>query len=171
MPQSYTVRSGDTLYAIARKFGVTVAAITAVNNIPNPNLIKTGQVLTIPDAPVPPPAPQPPTPPPAPQPPTPPPAPQPPTPPPAPQPPIPPPAPPPPVSAVPAWYTPLAPATRPAAALPLNQFPRPLNDNGRGIHFALDLGAGTLEKFIPSMVELGIKWALFYAGDEMQAET
>ncbi|HEX7593022.1 MAG TPA: LysM domain-containing protein, partial [Anaerolineae bacterium] len=41
---SYTVQSGDTLYGIARKFGVTVAA----NNIANPKLIKPGQVLTIP---------------------------------------------------------------------------------------------------------------------------
>lgn len=46
--RTYTVQSGDTLYAIALKFGTTVAALAAANNIPNPNLIQTGQVLTIP---------------------------------------------------------------------------------------------------------------------------
>ena len=45
---TYTVQPGDTLYAIARKFGVTVAAIVAANNIADPSLIKPGQVLTIP---------------------------------------------------------------------------------------------------------------------------
>lgn len=45
---SYTVQSGDTLYAIARKFGVTVDAIVAVNKISDPNRIKPGQVLNIP---------------------------------------------------------------------------------------------------------------------------
>ncbi len=174
MPQSYTVQSGDTLSAIARKFGVTVAAITAANNIANPNLIKPGQVLTIPDTAAPAPSPAPPaTPPPAPPPavpsapPTPPQQQTPPT------PPVPtaPGTPPmPPSSPAPSWYTPLPPATRPASALPLNQFPRPANDNGRGIHFALDLGDNTLATYIPKMVELGIKWALFYAGDAMQAE-
>ena len=213
MPQTYTVQRGDTLFALARKFGVTVAAIVAANNIANANLIRTGQVLTIPDpivppstppAPVPPPkqtppsfppepvAPPPPVstepvvppPPPAPVAPLPTPVPpkpiSPPTPMPQPVPPptpepiepvIPPPPPPPPVPAVPAWYTPLPPATRPDTALPLAKFPRPADDNGRGIHFALDLGVNTLATYIPKMVELGIKWAVFYAGDEMQAET
>jgi len=45
---AYTVQSGDTLYKIARKFGVTVDAIVRTNNLANPNLIKPGQVLTIP---------------------------------------------------------------------------------------------------------------------------
>jgi murein DD-endopeptidase MepM/ murein hydrolase activator NlpD len=42
------VQPGDTLSAIAKKAGTTVAAIAKVNNIPNVNLIKPGQVFTLP---------------------------------------------------------------------------------------------------------------------------
>jgi GH25 family lysozyme M1 (1,4-beta-N-acetylmuramidase) len=45
---TYTVKSGDTLYAIAVKYGTTVQAISTANNISNPNLIQVGQVLKIP---------------------------------------------------------------------------------------------------------------------------
>ncbi|MCC6300179.1 MAG: LysM peptidoglycan-binding domain-containing protein [Anaerolineales bacterium] len=45
---TYTVKPGDTLTAIAIKFRTTVPAIAAANNIPNPDLISVGQVLTIP---------------------------------------------------------------------------------------------------------------------------
>jgi hypothetical protein len=45
---TYTVRPGDTLYAIALRFQTTVWAIVAANNIQNPNLIFVGQVLCIP---------------------------------------------------------------------------------------------------------------------------
>lgn len=44
----YTVRSGDTLYAIARRYNTTIEAIVELNNIANPNLIYTGEVLRIP---------------------------------------------------------------------------------------------------------------------------
>jgi LysM repeat protein len=44
----YTVRFGDTLSAIARRFGVRVSALVSDNNIVNPNLIWPGEVLRIP---------------------------------------------------------------------------------------------------------------------------
>ncbi|WP_239457153.1 LysM peptidoglycan-binding domain-containing protein [Planococcus versutus] len=44
----YTVKSGDTLYSIAKKYNVTVKALAKANNITNYNLIRVGQVLTIP---------------------------------------------------------------------------------------------------------------------------
>lgn len=43
----YTVRSGDTLWAIANRYGTTVAKIAADNNIKNPNLIYVGEVIKI----------------------------------------------------------------------------------------------------------------------------
>jgi len=45
----HTVRSGETLYGIAIKYGTTVAKIAHANNITNINLIDVGQVLIIPD--------------------------------------------------------------------------------------------------------------------------
>ncbi len=44
----YTVVRGDTLLKIARRFGVTLSAILAINHIPNPNLIYPGQKINIP---------------------------------------------------------------------------------------------------------------------------
>jgi lysozyme len=45
---TYTIKSGDSLWAISIKFGVTVDAIVKLNNIANPNAIQPGQVLQIP---------------------------------------------------------------------------------------------------------------------------
>lgn len=45
---SYTVVAGDTLDAIASKFGADVDAIAGQNNITDPNLIEVGQQLDIP---------------------------------------------------------------------------------------------------------------------------
>lgn len=45
---TYTVQTGDTLFAIAQRFGTTVEALIQANNITNPNVIFVGQVLTIP---------------------------------------------------------------------------------------------------------------------------
>jgi LysM repeat protein len=48
---TYTVRSGDTLSAIASRHGTTVAAIVALNGITDPSRLRVGQVLQIPAAP------------------------------------------------------------------------------------------------------------------------
>ena len=47
--ESYTVKSGDTLSAIAREKNTTVDAIAKKNKISNVNLITVGQVLEIED--------------------------------------------------------------------------------------------------------------------------
>ncbi len=44
----YTVRAGDTLSAIARRFDTTVARIVELNDIADPNRIRVGQQLRIP---------------------------------------------------------------------------------------------------------------------------
>lgn len=54
---TYVVQPGDTLSAIARRFGTTVAVLVQLNNIPNPNLIYVGQVLVVPGSGPPPPSP------------------------------------------------------------------------------------------------------------------
>jgi LysM repeat protein len=62
----YVVRPGDTLTSIAERFGTTVEAIAAANNLANPDIIFVGQVLFIPvegPVPVPPCPPTPPRPP------------------------------------------------------------------------------------------------------------
>ncbi|REJ12310.1 MAG: hypothetical protein C6W58_16910 [Bacillaceae bacterium] len=46
--QVYTVKKGDTLSEIAQKYGMTVNELVKLNNIKNPNLIITGQVLKVP---------------------------------------------------------------------------------------------------------------------------
>lgn len=45
---THTVRRGQTLSYIARKYGTSVSALISVNNIRNKNQIKVGQVLRIP---------------------------------------------------------------------------------------------------------------------------
>lgn len=46
---AYTVAPGDTLGAIANRFGVTIDDLATVNGISDPNLLSVGQVLSIPD--------------------------------------------------------------------------------------------------------------------------
>lgn len=46
--RTYTVKAGDTLWGISRRYGVTVGQIAALNGIQNPDLIYPGQVFQIP---------------------------------------------------------------------------------------------------------------------------
>ncbi|WP_339791560.1 LysM peptidoglycan-binding domain-containing protein, partial [Tissierella sp.] len=52
---AYTIRSGDTLFMLARRFNTTVEAIMAVNPGIDPNNLQIGQVICIPGATPPPP--------------------------------------------------------------------------------------------------------------------
>ena len=47
---SYIVNNGDTLGKIAQKFGTTYQELARINGISNPNLIKVGQVLKLPNS-------------------------------------------------------------------------------------------------------------------------
>jgi len=44
----YRIKKGDTLWAIANKYGVTVKALTKANPGIKPNALKVGQVIIIP---------------------------------------------------------------------------------------------------------------------------
>lgn len=44
----YTVQRGDTLYSIARRYGVSVSTLASVNHLSNPDYIVVGQKLLIP---------------------------------------------------------------------------------------------------------------------------
>ena len=46
---TYTVQEGDSLSAISQRFGVSVEAIMAANNISNPDLVRVGDELIIPE--------------------------------------------------------------------------------------------------------------------------
>jgi len=48
LPQVYVVQAGDTLYAIARKFGCDVNDLIAVNQIADASLLQVGQQLKVP---------------------------------------------------------------------------------------------------------------------------
>jgi len=47
---TYVVHPGDTLSAIAMRHGTTVSALAEANHLADPNLIRIGQLLTIPDS-------------------------------------------------------------------------------------------------------------------------
>ncbi len=46
--QEYTVKSGDTLGLIAQRFGISLETLIAANKLANPDLLKVGEVITIP---------------------------------------------------------------------------------------------------------------------------
>lgn len=46
--RTYRVKSGDTLSAIANRFGTTVAALEELNDLPDRNSLSIGQILLIP---------------------------------------------------------------------------------------------------------------------------
>ena len=47
--RTYVVQRGDQLKHIAAAYGVNIWSIIAANDIPNPDSLRVGQVLTIPD--------------------------------------------------------------------------------------------------------------------------
>jgi LysM repeat protein len=47
---SYVIRGGDTITAIAKRFGVSIAAILSANNLVSSSIIYTGHTLVIPGA-------------------------------------------------------------------------------------------------------------------------
>lgn len=51
----YTIKAGDTLYAIARTFGISLDALLAANPGVDPNRLSIGQVICVPTATSPPP--------------------------------------------------------------------------------------------------------------------
>lgn len=46
--RTYEIQSGDSLFSIAQRFGVSVAEILELNGIDDPDRIEAGQVLTLP---------------------------------------------------------------------------------------------------------------------------
>jgi nucleoid-associated protein YgaU len=48
-PRTHTVVRGDTLVAIAERYGVDWRHLAAANHLDNPDLIYPGQVFTVPD--------------------------------------------------------------------------------------------------------------------------
>jgi LysM repeat protein len=47
-PQIHVVRQGDTLFGIARRYGVSVKEIIQANDMMNPDVITVGQAVVIP---------------------------------------------------------------------------------------------------------------------------
>jgi hypothetical protein len=51
----------------------------------------------------------------------------------------------------------------------LKTFPRPVDDNGRGLHFCIDLRDESIAATVEHLVSINAKWTLIYAQDELQA--
>lgn len=47
-PHEYTVKSGDTLGQIAQHYGISLEALIAANQLVNPDILRVGDVITIP---------------------------------------------------------------------------------------------------------------------------
>ena len=50
----------------------------------------------------------------------------------------------------------------------LRRYPRPAQDNGRGLHFALELSPSSIQLTVERLKSIGAKWTLIYAQDEVQ---
>jgi LysM repeat protein len=48
IPATHTVAAGENLYRIGLKYGISWVAIANANNLANPNILRVGQVLTLP---------------------------------------------------------------------------------------------------------------------------
>ena len=51
----------------------------------------------------------------------------------------------------------------------LRSFPRPANDNGRGLHFSIDLRDESIAWTVANLRSIDARWTLIYAQDELQA--
>jgi hypothetical protein len=72
--------------------------------------------------------------------------------------------------------TPLPVGTRPPTVVltadniaRLRSFPRPANDNGRGLHFSIDLRDDSIAWTVDKLRSIDARWTLIYAQDELQA--
>lgn len=69
--------------------------------------------------------------------------------------------------ALPGAEQPAAPGTQPSDPH-LASFPRPQNDNGRGLHFVLDARESIVEHYAPLLAKMQMRWATVYGQDELQ---
>ncbi len=51
VPDRYVVKAGETLYSLCRRWAVDQSAVQALNGLPDPPVLKVGQVLYIPPKP------------------------------------------------------------------------------------------------------------------------
>jgi spore germination protein len=49
IPRTYQIQKGDTLYSLAKKFGVKMESIQAANGIEDPNFIHAGDFIVLPE--------------------------------------------------------------------------------------------------------------------------
>lgn len=49
-PVYYTIKPGDSLFAISKKFNLNMAELMAINNITNPDKVNAGEVIRLPVA-------------------------------------------------------------------------------------------------------------------------